>query len=118
MFPIIRRSGTLRKPAFLSILSAIELEGGVLLAEKGAPLRRIKLDAIYGSMEVRAFEWPDVLAYRDIVTKLGFSRPKIIDRMIAAQAIVARATLVTLNPRDFRDVPRLEIDDWTIAASA
>ena len=114
---IIRRSATLREPAMLSILSAVELEGGVSVAAEGARERRVKLDAIYDAMEIRSFEWPDVLAYRKIVTRLGFSRPKIIDRMIAAQAITAGARLATLNPRDFRGIAELQIDDWSIAQS-
>ncbi|HAJ03147.1 MAG TPA: VapC toxin family PIN domain ribonuclease, partial [Brevundimonas sp.] len=34
------------------------------------------------------------------------------DRMIAAQAIVAGATLATLNPADFRDIPGLSLLEW------
>ena len=112
----IRRSATLREPAILSILSAVELEGGVSLVAEGAEVRRIKLDAIYDSMDIRSYEWPDVLAYRKIVTQLGFSRPKIIDRMIAAQAITAGARLATLNPRDFRGIADLQVEDWSIAS--
>jgi tRNA(fMet)-specific endonuclease VapC len=32
--------------------------------------------------------------------------------MIAAQALAHRATLVTMNPDDFKDVPTLEILPW------
>ena len=32
--------------------------------------------------------------------------------MIAAQALVHRATLVTANPADFRNVPGLELLAW------
>ena len=38
------------------------------------------------------------------------SRRKLLDRMIAAQALVHRATLVTFNPDDFSDVP------WSLVA--
>jgi hypothetical protein len=40
-------------------------------------------------------------------TPIGYSRRKLFDRMIAAQALVHRATLVTFNPDDFSDVPGL-----------
>jgi len=36
------------------------------------------------------------------------------DRLIAAHALALGATLVTHNVRDFRDVPGLRIEDWTI----
>ena len=110
---VIRRSAELRDSALLSILSAVELEGGVPLAPEGAALRREKLDEIYEAVEVLPFEWGDAAAYRLIVAQCGFSRPKIIDRMIAAQAIVAGAALATLNPRDFRGIPGLTIEDWS-----
>lgn len=32
--------------------------------------------------------------------------------MIAAQALVHRATIVTLNPGDFADVPGLDLSAW------
>jgi predicted nucleic acid-binding protein len=37
-----------------------------------------------------------------------------IAERVAAQALVHRATLVTLNPRDFEDVPDLSILAWTL----
>jgi predicted nucleic acid-binding protein len=57
----------------------------------------------------------DVLAYRAIIDAVGFSRPKLLDRMIAAQALAASAELATCNPRDFRDIPGLRLEDWSIA---
>ena len=51
-------------------------------------------------------------AYREILNVVGFSRRKVLDRMIAAQALVRRATLVTLNADDFRDVPGLSLLEW------
>lgn len=110
---VIRRSAELPDPALLSILSVVELEGGVPLNAEGAALRRVKLDEIYGAMKIFPFEWDDAAAYRRIIEQAGFSRPRIIDRMIAAQAIVARAALATLNPRDFRGIPGLTVEDWS-----
>ena len=42
----------------------------------------------------------------------GYSRRKLLDRMIAAQALIHRATLVTRNPDDFRDIPGLRLEVW------
>ncbi len=36
------------------------------------------------------------------------------DRLIAAHALALGVTLVTHNVRDFRDVPGLRIEDWTL----
>ena len=51
----------------------------------------------------------EAVAYGQIVAQIGYSRRKVIDRMIAAQAIVIGATLVTLNPDDFSDIPDLNL---------
>lgn len=51
-------------------------------------------------------------AYGRIVAHAGYSRRKLLDRMIAAQALVHRAALVTLNADDFTDVPGLKLEAW------
>ena len=43
----------------------------------------------------------------------GFSRRLVVDRMIAATALANDLSLATLNPRDFRDIPGLKIEDWS-----
>ena len=51
---------------------------------------------------IPALAFDDLAAktYGDIVASAGYSRRKLLDRMIAAQALVHRATLVTFNPDD------------------
>ncbi len=94
----------------LSIISRIELEGGLHGSEGQA--RRERLDAILTVIEVVAFGDTEALAYGEMLTVTGFSRRRVIDRMIAAQAIAADATLVTLNGADFRDIPDLKLIEW------
>lgn len=92
--------------------SAAELEGGtyrdVNEAETGGP----RPAALLSFIPCCAFDGRDADAYREIVRRAGFSRRKIVDRMIAAQAIAREATLVTRNAADFRDVPSLDLLDW------
>lgn len=109
----LERAERLGAIALLSVLSVVELEGGVPLAPEGAPTRRLLLDEFYATMEILDFGQPEAKEYSAIVGALGYSRPRIIDRLIAAQAIVAGATLATLNPRDFRDIPRLRVENWS-----
>ena len=73
---------------------------------------------MYEQLDVLSFTGREAGIYRRILEQLGFSRdPRIIDRMIAAQAIVAGATLATLNPRDFRNIPGLTIEDGRTSLS-
>ena len=51
-------------------------------------------------------------AYASIVSRTAYSSRKVLDGMIAAQALVHRATLVTLNSDDFSDVPGLNLLSW------
>jgi len=96
----------------LSVISRAELEGGVYRDPAQTGGRRPRLDAILAALPVLAFDDTAADAYRQIVEAVGYSRRKLLDRMIAAQALVHRATLVTLNAGDFRDVPGLELLSW------
>lgn len=68
--------------------------------------------AILHALSVLAFDDATGDAYRRIVEALGYSRRKLLDRMIAAQAIVHRATPVTQNASDFQDFPGLDPEVW------
>lgn len=96
----------------LSIISRVELEGGVYRDPAQSGLRRPRLDAILQTLPVLAFDDAAADAYRAIVEAAGDSRRKLLDRMIAAQALVHRATLVTQNPADFQDIPGLDLVVW------
>ncbi len=96
----------------LSIVSRVELEGGVYRDPSEAAARRPLLDAVLASLPVLAFDDTCADAYRGIVQAAGYSRRKLLDRMIAAQALVHHAILVTRNGDDFRDVPGLEFLEW------
>jgi tRNA(fMet)-specific endonuclease VapC len=102
--------GKLDGAILLSIVTRVELEGGVY--REPADARRARLDAILDSLPVVPFDEAAADAYRAIVEQAGYSRRKLLDRMIAAQAIVCRAGLVTRNADDFRDIPGLELAVW------
>ncbi|WP_297512917.1 PIN domain-containing protein [uncultured Caulobacter sp.] len=96
----------------LSVVSRVELEGGVYRDPADVGTRRARLDAILAALPVLAFDDQAAEAYRAIVEAAGYSRRKLLDRMIAAQALVHRAAVVTQNPADFRDIPGLEVVAW------
>jgi tRNA(fMet)-specific endonuclease VapC len=96
----------------ISAITRVELEGGIYAHAELADRRRQAVDALLREFVVIDFTNEIAAAYGEIVRQAGFSRRKIADRMIAATALVHGLSLVTLNGRDFRDVPRLEVVEW------
>lgn len=96
----------------LSILSLVELEGGVYRQPALASARRRLLDAMLGQFELLELDAAVISAYGAIIAAAGFSRRRIIDRLIAATALVHDLTLITMNEADFRDVPSLRLEVW------
>jgi tRNA(fMet)-specific endonuclease VapC len=93
-----------------SIVTVVELEAGFLDGQ--AEIRRARLVALLETISFRAFDARDAAAYGRIIAATGYSRRKVLDRMIAAQALVDEATLVTRNADDFRDIPGLTLLEW------
>ncbi len=106
------RVNQLSGPILVSIVSVVELEGGVYRDAAQADRRRAKLDLLLSSLNILAFDSESAQTYGRIVAMAGYSRRKIFDRMIAAQALNAQATLVTLNPQDFQEITDLEVLGW------
>ncbi len=98
---------------FLSVISRVELEAGVY--RDGMLDREIRgrVDALIKRVEELPFTGREVEAYSSIIAKKGFSRRLVVDRMIGATALANDLTLATLNPRDFRNIPGLTIEDWS-----
>lgn len=104
------RIRAVRDALAFSIVTVVELEAGFLDGQ--ADIRRARLAALLESIDVRPFDQRDAAAYGRIISTLGFSRRKVLDRMIAAQALVDAASLVTMNGDDFRDIPGLTLLEW------
>lgn len=75
--------------------------------------RRVLLDSFLENVEELDFTGREVAAYSSVIAAKGFSRRLVVDRMIAATALANDLALATLNPRDFRDIPGLTIEDWS-----
>jgi predicted nucleic acid-binding protein len=107
-----RKVATLQGELFLSVISFVELQGGLYRDLTQTERMRARLDAIIESVTILTFRADEAERYGEIVKHAGYSRPKLLDRMIAAQAILAHATLITMNGEDFRDIPGLTLEIW------
>lgn len=101
----------------ISAVTRVELEGGVHADPTAKDRRRQAVDLLLQDFTVLDFTDDIAGVYGRIVEAVGFSRRKIVDRMIAATALAHGLTLVTLNGRDFRDVPNLDLLEWSRSAA-
>lgn len=114
-FPeIVRRVERLPSKPLLSVVSRVELEGGVYVGTDEQEQRRAAVDALLNLLPLLDFDFEMSEAYGQIVAHAGFNRRKVIDRMIAATALVEDLTLITTNGDDFADIPGLKLETWTI----
>ena len=109
---VTRKVAALEGAVLISVVTRVELEGGVYREPVYAPIRRARLDVMLSAIPVLAFDDLAAMTYGAIVASAGYSRRKLLDRMIAAQALVHRATLVSFHPDDFSDVPGLSSLVW------
>jgi predicted nucleic acid-binding protein len=96
----------------MSVVTRIELEGGVYRDPALIPVRRARLDLLLKAIPALAFDDAAADIYARIVAHAGYSRRKLLDRMIAAQALVHRATLVTINRDAYSDIAGLRLLRW------
>jgi predicted nucleic acid-binding protein len=109
---VMGKVAILQGAVLMPVVTRVELEGAVYPEPVHAAVRRARLDAVLSAIPALAFDDLAAKAYGTIVASAGYSRRKLLDRMIAAQALVHRATLVTFNPDDFLDVPGLSSLAW------
>jgi tRNA(fMet)-specific endonuclease VapC len=111
-------SATLSKLARLPIgavaISAIAY--GELLTAVGGAGRNQRLAEnlalIAQNLDILPFDRKAADAYGDLLRKIEPKRRRMLDRMIAAQAIAEGRRLVTLAPQDFSDLPGLSLENW------
>jgi tRNA(fMet)-specific endonuclease VapC len=105
------RAAQYRDPK-ISVITAVELQAGLYRARPAEPLQKSRLDAVLDGFDILPFDRDLADAYGRLLGIVGFSRRKVLDRMIAVTVLRTRAVLVTANPADFTDVPGLHLEPW------
>lgn len=111
---VLSRFATLEERPFLSAITRVELEGGVYANPAHQEKRRIAVDALLEMLPQLDFDFEMSATYGRILEQRGFNKRKVIDRMIAATALVHDLTLITINGKDFADVPGLKLEVWRV----
>lgn len=110
---ILSRFAQLDAPPFISAITRVELEGGVYAHPHRTHSRREAVDLLLRQLPMIDFSAAMAAAFGSILAAAGFSRRKIIDRMIAATALETDLTLITCNGPDFADIDGLKLVVWT-----
>ena len=105
---ITARIAALDAEPAMSVVSLVELEAGAA----NDALRAALLARLIETILPLPFHAAEAAAYGRIVAQLGYDRRKVLDRMIAAQALVAGRRLITINGRDFAGIEGLELEVW------
>ena len=100
----------------ISMMTWVELEGGITRDPVNAVRRRQLTGILLNALTILPLDAPVIAAYGQIVAKLGYSRRQVFDRLIAATAIVNDLTLITMNADDFRTIPGLTLEAWPAPA--
>ncbi|MEP7221348.1 MAG: PIN domain-containing protein [Novosphingobium sp.] len=109
---IVGRITALESVPAISVVTLVELQAGAALDRSSGGLRTALLSRLRETLSVFPFDEAEADAYGEIVAATGHDRRRVLDRMIAAQAIVAGRTLITINARDFADIPGLMLRAW------
>jgi tRNA(fMet)-specific endonuclease VapC len=81
-------------------------------SEKDARLAE-NLRLIGETIDILSFDRAAAEVYGAMLRKLEPKRRRVLDRMVAAQAIALGRRLATLNGPDFSDIRGLTIEDWS-----
>jgi tRNA(fMet)-specific endonuclease VapC len=92
-------------------ISAISLAEALAGAEnEGRTAENISLLA--ETLDVLSFDQAAAEAYGALLRRVEPKRRRMLDRMIAAQALGLGLTLIAANTEDFDDIPGLTVEKW------
>jgi tRNA(fMet)-specific endonuclease VapC len=111
---VLDRLGRHRGAVLLSALSLAELQRGLYRDSALTALRQIRLKLLLRDIPVLPFDTAAAEEYGRIIAQCGWVKGRDFDRMIAGHALATSSVLITDNISDFRDIPRLRIENWVV----
>ena len=103
-----------RLQADTTALSAV-VWSELLSAAQDDPRLMKNLDLLRQNLDILPFDLASAQSYGKLLLQLTPKRRRVLDRMVAAQALELGARLITLTPDIFSDIPGLTVEDWSIA---
>ena len=103
-----------RLQADTTALSAV-VWSELLSAAQDDPRLMKNLDLLRQNLDILPFDLASAQSYGKLLLQLTPKRRRVLDRMVAAQALELGARLITLMPDIFSDIPGLTVEDWSIA---
>ncbi len=88
-----------------------ELLGAAAAAGKNARLAE-NLALLSQNLDILAFDRKAAEAYAALLRQIDPKRRRMLDRLVAAQALAEGLSLVTLTPETFADLPGLSLESW------
>lgn len=114
--PIVARVSQIADDVAMSVVTLVELMAELAVGGRLAEHRKAGIADLLNLYELLDLDRRVTEVYGSLIESLGFSRTRVFDRLIAATALVHDLTLVTINGADFRDIPDLKLDVWTLPA--
>jgi len=92
-------------------ISAISLAEALAGAENDGRIAE-NIALLAETLDVLPFDQAAAEAYGALLRRVEPKRRRMLDRMIAAQALGLGLTLVAANSEDFDDIPGLTVEKW------
>lgn len=92
-------------------ISAISLAEALAGAENDGRIAE-NIALLAETLDVLPFDQAAAEAYGALLRRVEPKRRRMLDRMIAAQALDLGLTLVAANSEDFDDIPGLTVEKW------
>ncbi|WP_457798620.1 PIN domain-containing protein [Methylocystis sp. S23] len=96
----------------MSALVYSELLNGMAGGKSARLMENVALLA--QNVDILPFDRKAAETFGEMLRRIEPKRRRMLDRMVAAQAIAEGRTLVTLAPQDFADLPGLAIENWSV----